>query len=65
MSMDFNRNVPSDVQTPSVRISFDETTQSTPWNVPQYFVDFLSSVGHDATVIAALQAVIDTNNPPA
>ena len=63
--MDFNRNVSGDVEAPSVRVSFDETTQSTPWNVPQYFVDFLSSVGHDPAVIAALQAVIDTNNPPA
>ena len=63
--IDFNRNVTGDSEGPSVRVSFDETSQSTAWNTPQYFVDFLSSIGHDATVVAALQAVIDTNNPPA
>lgn len=60
--IDFNKN--SSSEEPSVRVSFDETTQSTAWNVPQYFVNFLSLIGHDASVIAALQAVIDTNNPP-
>lgn len=63
--IDFNRNVSGDSEAPSVRVSFDENSQSTPWNTPQYFVDFLSSVGHDPAVVAALQAVIDTNNPPA
>lgn len=61
--IDFNRN--SSNEEPSVRLSFDETAQSTEWNVPQYFVDFLSSIGHDPAVVAALQAVIDTNNAPA
>jgi len=61
--IDFNKN--SSNEEPTVRISFDETTQSTAWNVPQYFVDFLSLIGHDASVIAALQTVIDTNSSPA
>ena len=60
--IDFNKN--SSTEEPNVRVSFDETTQSTAWNIPQYFVDFLSSIGHDSAVVAALQAVIDTNNPP-
>ena len=63
--IDLSRNVSGDVEAPSVRISFDETVQSSVWNTPQYFVDFLSSINHDPAVIAALQAVIDTNNPPA
>jgi hypothetical protein len=62
--MDFNKTNSSDNSVPTVRFSFDDTTQASPWNVPQYFVDFLTSVGHDASVIAAIQTVIDTNNAP-
>lgn len=65
MSMDFNKTSSADSDAPTVRFSFDDTTQSSPWNVPQYFVDFLTSIGHDASVVAAIQTVIDTNNPPA
>lgn len=47
--------------TPTIRFNFDETSQANDYKIVQYFVDFLSGINHDATVISNLQAVIDTN----
>jgi len=59
--IELQRYVGNDAPAPSVRFNFDETAQESSYAIVQYFVDFLSATGHDATVISNLQTVIDTN----
>lgn len=55
---------PSTDATPTVRFSFDESLIADDWAEVQHYVDFLSAMGGNTAVVAALQAVIDTNYTP-